>query len=319
MTKRSNSNREPLSKKHPSEFNSWKAMKQRLAKQGRKLHPKFLSFDQFISMMGEKSHPDDTLDRIDHKNPDYAPGNVRWASKSLQSRNRKNTSFLTYTGQKYPDKKGLKLSLTEWAEITQQNASTMRGRKKAGWTSDEIIDGKRAREPKTFEQMSMQELLAYQPWDADKATGQEDAYLNFSRKGENRFEFMLRYIRNHHFQMLREQHRSTAYFMHNERERDEYWSITRSFRGTVDVWGRRPNASRAAWERLLRDHTAQQEKYGRIEKQYAKWQDAVASANAARMRSAAALEKQQELTERHVMRRLPKKSSRIEDADADDE
>lgn len=49
----------------------------------------FVAFETFILSLGPKPTPQHTLDRID-SNGDYAPDNLRWADKTLQSVNRRN-------------------------------------------------------------------------------------------------------------------------------------------------------------------------------------------------------------------------------------
>jgi len=86
-----------LRNRYPREYNSWKSMKQRCnnpkaayyhryGQRGIKVHEDFETFWGFLSYIGER--PENTsLDRID-VDADYAPGNVRWASPSIQSEGR---------------------------------------------------------------------------------------------------------------------------------------------------------------------------------------------------------------------------------------
>jgi hypothetical protein len=48
------------------------------------------SFDAFISDVGVRKSKEFTLDRIDNDG-DYEPGNTRWVTRWVQSRNRRNT------------------------------------------------------------------------------------------------------------------------------------------------------------------------------------------------------------------------------------
>ena len=86
-----------LRAKYPREYNSWSSMKQRCnnpnhayahrySQRGITYSPEFETFAGFLSYMGERPE-NTTLDRID---PDgnYEPGNVRWASPSIQSSGR---------------------------------------------------------------------------------------------------------------------------------------------------------------------------------------------------------------------------------------
>ena len=64
------------------------------------------SFEDFLSDMGEKPHPDYTLDRIDNKG-DYDPSNCKWSSISEQMINRRykpnklNEKFITERNNHY--------------------------------------------------------------------------------------------------------------------------------------------------------------------------------------------------------------------------
>ena len=55
---------------------------------GRGIKFLFKSFEQFINAVGRKPSPGLMLDRINN-NGHYAPGNVRWATKSVSSKNRR--------------------------------------------------------------------------------------------------------------------------------------------------------------------------------------------------------------------------------------
>ena len=87
-----------------SEYNAWRAMKKRCTnpkvKQWKDYGGRGIqvctawadSFEAFIADVGSKPEPHLTLDRIDN-NGNYETGNVRWADRTTQSRNRRN-----YTG-----------------------------------------------------------------------------------------------------------------------------------------------------------------------------------------------------------------------------
>lgn len=125
----------PLKKNYPSEWDSFRNMKQRVKYAGGEVHPAFGSFQSFLEVMGEKPDSQATLDRIDPTDPEYAPNKVRWASKKVQANNRTNTIYLDFDGVRRP--------LTDWASRTHTNPDTLRRRYERGWTHKEAITGER--------------------------------------------------------------------------------------------------------------------------------------------------------------------------------
>ena len=111
-------------------------MKQRAQQGPCTVHPDMQSLEGFLSIMGPMPKPTMTVDRIDNDRKEYAPGNVRWASKRTQANNRSNTVILT-------DRNGAARPLTDWAKSTGQNPNTMRQRRSRGWSDMEIIEGRR--------------------------------------------------------------------------------------------------------------------------------------------------------------------------------
>lgn len=75
-------------------------------------------FDSFYAHVGA-CPVGGTLDRIDPK-LGYVPGNVRWATRSVQARNKRKTIFLEYNGEK--------LILTDWAARLGVHPNTLRSR-----------------------------------------------------------------------------------------------------------------------------------------------------------------------------------------------
>lgn len=71
-----------------------------------------------------------TLDRID-VNGDYSPDNCRWASRYEQANNRRNTVLVRYNGETH--------SISEWAEITGINRSTLNNRYWRGWSVEKMF------------------------------------------------------------------------------------------------------------------------------------------------------------------------------------
>lgn len=88
------------------------------------------SFYNFIEDMGEKP-VGMTLDRINNDG-DYEPSNCRWASHKEQTRNRRNTVFLTHKGQTK--------TFGEWSEVAGIPRSRLEQRIKIyGWDVERAL------------------------------------------------------------------------------------------------------------------------------------------------------------------------------------
>ena len=68
---------------------------------GVKVCPPWSDFEVFLSDVGERPFEGATLDRIDNSKG-YEPGNVRWATRTEQARNKRVTVWVTYKGQLMP-------------------------------------------------------------------------------------------------------------------------------------------------------------------------------------------------------------------------
>lgn len=180
--------------KYRSEYNSYNNMKQRCKREEGVLAAAFDTFDGFMDELGEKRDPSHTVDRIDHNDPEYGPGKVRWATKQEQSNNRKNVRRLTYTGDILLDQQGSTRTITEWANELGISASTIRRRLKDRFSVNEALEGAREVKPKTFQQMTKNELLNFKPWPDDTKEEDERRYLEERKDDENRFEFERRVL-----------------------------------------------------------------------------------------------------------------------------
>lgn len=86
---------------------------------GIKVCERWRVYENFRDDMGRKPDPTWSLDRID-VNGNYCPENCRWASATEQIRNRTNTAFVEFEGQR--------MSLPECAEKNGVEYSTLRRR-----------------------------------------------------------------------------------------------------------------------------------------------------------------------------------------------
>lgn len=93
------------------------------------------SFDAFQADMGLPPAPGMSLDRIDNDGP-YAPGNVRWATRTEQSRNRPNWC-------RYVEVDGVRLTLREaWqhhADATVTYRSLVKRIVTRGWPVERAL------------------------------------------------------------------------------------------------------------------------------------------------------------------------------------
>lgn len=73
-----------------------------------------------------------TLDRIDNEGP-YSPGNCRWATRSVQGRNRRNNVRLQWDSETK--------SLVEWSEDPRcmVSYSTLYSRIRQGWATQDAV------------------------------------------------------------------------------------------------------------------------------------------------------------------------------------
>lgn len=82
-------------------------------------------FPAFLAYIGPKPTPKHTIDRIDNAKG-YEPGNVRWATREEQNRNRSSNRVLTHNGASR--------CLAEWAAVTGMKRETIAKRLLSGWS-----------------------------------------------------------------------------------------------------------------------------------------------------------------------------------------
>lgn len=88
------------------------------------------SFASFLSHIGRRPSSDHSLDRI-NTDGDYEPGNVRWATRKEQQRNRRCTVFVEF--------KGKKVAVSELAERFGISRYALYGRLRRGLSVEEAL------------------------------------------------------------------------------------------------------------------------------------------------------------------------------------
>lgn len=86
---------------------------------------------RFESYIGERPSPLHTVDRI-KTNGNYEPGNVRWATKKEQQRNRRVNALVTIEGKTQ--------CIAAWCEEYGIKQTTFSGRLKHGWTGLSLLN-----------------------------------------------------------------------------------------------------------------------------------------------------------------------------------
>jgi hypothetical protein len=118
----------------------WRAMIQRCTNprnrawkdyggRGIRVCDRWRTFENFYADMGDPP-PGATLDRV-NSDGNYELGNCRWASKTEQARNRRNTPMLAYGGET--------LSYAEWAARMGVSVQTIHGRVRGGWSVEQTL------------------------------------------------------------------------------------------------------------------------------------------------------------------------------------
>jgi len=103
---------------------------ERYGGRGIKVHPRWHEFSSFLQDLPPCPGRNFDLDRID-TDRDYEPGNIRWATKKDNARNRTNNRLLTCFGRTQ--------CCAAWAEELGLTYSKINGRLRLGWSVERTL------------------------------------------------------------------------------------------------------------------------------------------------------------------------------------
>jgi hypothetical protein len=89
------------------------------------------SFEAFREYMGDPPGRHHELDRFPDTNGNYEPGNVRWATRSQNCRNKRRNRLIEYRGERR--------CLTEWSELTGIPVVSLHTRLSRGWSIERAL------------------------------------------------------------------------------------------------------------------------------------------------------------------------------------
>ncbi len=90
------------------------------------------SFERFFSDMGPRPTKDMTVERRDTNGP-YSKENCYWSDRQTNNNNKRNNRLLTA--------RGMTLTMADWSRIVSTNYSTIRSRKRLGYSDEQALFG----------------------------------------------------------------------------------------------------------------------------------------------------------------------------------
>lgn len=91
------------------------------------------SFTRFLKDLGSSPSHKHSIDRINN-NGDYKPSNCRWADRSTQMKNKRNSRMLTLHGKT--------MNMVDWSIETGLHYDAIRERLNNGWPIERALDPK---------------------------------------------------------------------------------------------------------------------------------------------------------------------------------
>lgn len=140
---------------------------------GISVYAPWYQFEEFFKYVGARPSKDLSLDRINNDG-NYEPGNVRWATRSVQARNRRSSRILEHNG--------VRKTTTEWAIEVGLPHGTIQTRLTLGWPVERILfePVSRGVRSKTFEYLGEKKTL--KQW-AEKLGVKEQTIRERIRRG----------------------------------------------------------------------------------------------------------------------------------------
>lgn len=129
-------------KTYTTEFNIWSGIKGRIFNpknpayrhyggRGLGMHEEWInSFEKFLNDVGARPNSSYSLDRRSN-DEGYYPHNMQWVTVKEQNNNKRNNRLITYDNKR--------LTLAEWAEITEISYKTLTSRLRRGYSIDELF------------------------------------------------------------------------------------------------------------------------------------------------------------------------------------